>query len=102
MEMEDQPVSITDRAYKEIVDTLTSNKIPDTYGLRIGIRGGGCSGTFMLGFDTQTEHDRLYTIQTIKVFIDKRHLLYVVGAEVDFVPSEGGYTIRNTSQDRTS
>lgn len=97
MDIVNQPVTITERARQEISDTLTANKIPDTYGLRVGIRGGGCSGTFVLGFDTQNEHDRVYEINTVKVFIDKRHLLYVVGAEVDFIPSEGGYTIQNST-----
>lgn len=95
MEIVEQPIAITERAIQEIEETLASNKIPDTYGLRIGVRGGGCSGTFMLGFDTPTEYDRTYLINEVKVFIDKRHLLYVLGAEVDFVPSEGGYTIQN-------
>lgn len=98
MDITEQPVVITDRARQEIWDTLTANKIPtDTYGLRVGIRGGACSGTFMLGFDTANENDRQYVINTVKVFIDKRHLLYVIGTEVDFEPSEGGYTIQKPS-----
>lgn len=94
MDLIEQPVTITDRATREIYDTRTANKIPDTYGLRLGIRGGSCSGTFMLGFDTQTEHDQVYFVNAVKVYIDKRHLLYVLGAEVDFEPSEGGYTVQ--------
>jgi iron-sulfur cluster assembly protein len=97
MEIIDQPVTITDRAREEISDTLAANKIPETYGVRVGIRGGGCSGTFVLGFDTQNEHDQVYTINEVKVLIDRRQLLYVIGAQVDFIPSEGGYTIQNTS-----
>lgn len=102
MDIVEQPVTITDRAREEISETLAANKIPDTYGLRVGIRGGGCSGTFVLGFDTRGEHDFTYTVNTVKVLIDKRHLLYVLGAEVDFIPSEGGYTIQNNSRDRRS
>ncbi|GAA4438053.1 hypothetical protein GCM10023091_18120 [Ravibacter arvi] len=97
MDIVDQPVSITDRAREEILDTLSSNKIPDSYGVRVGIRGGSCSGTFVLGFDTMGEHDRVYQVNAIKVFIDKRHLLYVLGTEVDFDAVEGGYTIQKTS-----
>ena len=95
MDIVEQPVTITDRAREEISETLAANKIPDTYGVRVGIRGGGCSGTFVLGFDMPGEYDRTYIVNNVKVLIDKRHLLYVLGAEVDYIPSEGGYTIQN-------
>ena len=92
--MED-PIQITDKAKAEIISTLKDNKIPDTYGLRVGIKGGSCSGTFLLGFDTKTDSDQLYVIDGITVYIDKRHLMYVVGLSVDY--EEGmngaGYTI---------
>jgi iron-sulfur cluster assembly protein len=92
--MED-PIQITDKAKAEITATLEANKIPDTYALRVGIKGGACSGTFLLGFDTKTEFDQLYLIDGIRVYIDKRHLMYVVGLSVDY--EEGlngaGYTV---------
>jgi iron-sulfur cluster assembly protein len=83
------PVRITERARYEIIDTLTANKIPDTYGLRVGLKGGGCSGTFLLGFDTVGEMDQEYRIEGVKVIIDRRHLMYVLGMVVDF--EEGSY-----------
>jgi len=91
----DNPIQITDKAKLEIVTTLEANKIPDTYGLRVGLRGGGCSGTFLLGFDTATDFDQTYKIDGVKVIIDKRHLMYVLGVLVDY--EEGmngsGYTV---------
>lgn len=91
----EQPITITEKAKAEIISTLQANKIPDTYGLRVGIRGGACSGTFLLGFDTQTEFDQAYLIDGVRVYIDRRHLMYVVGISVDF--EEGlngsGYTV---------
>lgn len=94
-EFMENPVQITDKAKLEIVTTLEANKIPDTYGLRVGLRGGGCSGTFLLGFDTASEFDQIYKIDGIKVIIDKRHLMYVLGVLVDY--EEGmngsGYTV---------
>lgn len=91
----DNPIQLTEKARMEIRTTLEANKIPDTYGLRVGLRGGACSGSFMLGFDTATEHDQTYLINGIKVLIDKRHLMYVIGVSVDF--EEGvngsGYTV---------
>jgi len=97
--MED-PIQITDKAKAEIISTLEANKIPGTYGLRVGIKGGACSGTVLLGFDTQSEFDQLYLIDGIKVYIDKRHLMYVVGLSVDY--EEGmngsGYTVSNPAE----
>ncbi|WP_221393333.1 iron-sulfur cluster assembly accessory protein [Dyadobacter sp. NIV53] len=91
----ENPIRITYKAKSEIITTLEANKIPDTYGLRVGLKGGACSGTFILGFDTKTEHDQLYLIDGIRVYIDKRHLMYVLGLSVDY--EEGmngnGYTI---------
>lgn len=95
------PIQITDSARKEIVETFTANKIPDSYGLRVGIKGGGCSGSLLLGFDTPGEHDREYTVAGIKVYIDRRHLMYVLGALVDFEENDeqSGFTISSTKKE---
>ncbi len=91
----DNPIKLTSKAKDEIITTLNANKIPDTYGLRVGLRGGACSATFLLGFDTASEHDQTYAIDGVKVIIDKRHLMYVLGVLVDY--EEGmngsGYTV---------
>lgn len=96
----ENPIQITYKARTEIISTLEANKIPDTYGLRVGLKGGSCSGTFLLGFDTKTEHDQLYLIDGIRVYIDKRHLMYVIGLSVDY--EEGmngsGYTVSSHSE----
>ncbi|CAG5069463.1 Iron-sulfur cluster insertion protein ErpA [Dyadobacter sp. CECT 9623] len=91
----ESPVQLTENAKLEIISTLKANKIPDTYGLRVGLKGGACSGTFLLGFDTATDFDQTYLVEGIKVIIDKRHLMYVIGVSVDY--EEGlngsGYTV---------
>ena len=98
------PISITEKARAEIISTLQANKIPDTYGLRVGLKGGACSGTILLGFDTQTDFDQSYLIDNIRVYIDKRHLMYVVGLTVDY--EEGlngsGYTVSATESSTAS
>ncbi|MFN4147815.1 MAG: HesB/IscA family protein [Runella sp.] len=85
-----KPVVITEQARQEILDTLRANKIPDEYGLRVGVKGGGCSAQFLLGFDTATAHDQIYDVSSIKVIIDKRHLMYVLGVEIGFEQSNEG------------
>src|SRR5690606_24922244 len=80
-----EPVSISTRAAIEIRAIMQNKGIPSDYGVRIGIRGGGCGGaTPMLGFDRKHTHDVMYIIQDIPVYIDKRHTLYLIGKEVDF------------------
>ena len=91
----ESPVQLTEKAKSEIKTTLAANKIPDTYGLRVGLKGGACSGSFMLGFDTATEHDQTYMVDDIKIFVDRRHLMYVIGLSVDYEEGANGtgYTV---------
>jgi len=93
------PVQISDRARVEIMDTFTANKIPETYALRVGLRGGACSATYLLGFDTATQEDQVYNMDGIQIIIDRRHLMYVLGAIIDY--EEGtqgqGFTINMPS-----
>lgn len=84
------PVHISDRAKSEIRETLSANKIPDSYGLRVGLRGGACSATLLLGFDTSSATDQVYSVGGIKVIIDRRHLMYVLGVTIDYEENEAG------------
>ena len=96
----ESPIQLTENAKFEIKSTLAANKIPDTYGLRVGIEGGACSGTFLLGFDTATEHDQTYLVDGIKVFVDKRHLMYVIGSSVDYEEGANGSGYTVTAEDK--
>jgi len=79
-----QPVTISARAAEEIRKIMTSKSIPDGYGLRVGVKGGGCGVSLMIGFDKKKDSDLTYTIHDIPVYLDKRHTLYLMGKEVDF------------------
>jgi len=79
------PVKISDRAATEVKRIVANKQIPEGYGLRIGVKGGGCSGmSYVLGFDKQREHDLEFDIDGIVVFMDKRHGLYLMGTTVDY------------------
>jgi len=79
------PVKISDRAATEVKRIVANKQIPEGYGLRIGVKGGGCSGmSYVLGFDKQREHDLKFDIDGIVVFMDKRHGLYLMGTTVDY------------------
>lgn len=94
-----QPVTISGRAVEEIKKIMTTKGIPADYGLRLGVRGGGCSATLIIGFDKKQDADLVYTISDIPVYVDKRHTLFLIGKEVDFFENEEtrGFLFRNAS-----
>jgi iron-sulfur cluster assembly protein len=79
------PVSLTERAAAEVKIIMSNKNIGSEYALRLGVKGGGCSGmSYLLGFDTQKETDERYEINGVPVLVDKRHSMYILGMEVDF------------------
>lgn len=91
-------VKITENAKKEINATLQSPQIPAGYSLRVGLKGGACSASYLLGFDKQTPEDEAFDIEGVEVVIDRKHLMYLIGVEVDYQLTEQGlgFTIRKT------
>jgi iron-sulfur cluster assembly protein len=80
------PVIITDSARIQLEKIKTEQQIPDIHGLRVGVKGGGCSGfSYILGFDTLKENDQEYMINGLKVFMDPAHALYLVGMQIEWV-----------------
>lgn len=80
------PISLTPGAIKQLVEIRTSEQIPAEYGLRVGVKGGGCSGfTYILGFDEMKDNDDVYEVSGMKVLMNKAHALYLMGMEIDWV-----------------
>ncbi|PEN06996.1 iron-sulfur cluster assembly accessory protein [Longimonas halophila] len=79
------PIAMSDTAASEIRKIMRTKKIPDGYGLRVGVKGGGCSGmSYVLGFDKKRDKDQEFDIDGIPVFMDKRHGLYLMGTTIDY------------------
>ena len=89
------PVLLTDRAAAEVRRIVANKQIPAHFGLRVGVKGGGCSGmSYVLGFDKAREHDLTFALdapapdggpgEPITVFMDKRQGLYLMGTQVDY------------------
>jgi iron-sulfur cluster assembly protein len=79
------PIALSARASEEIKQIMATKDIPEGFGLRVGVKGGGCSGmSYVLGFDKQREHDAVFEIEDITVYIDKRHGLYLLGTTIDY------------------
>ena len=93
-----QPVSISSRAATEIKKIMETKNIPADYGLRLGIRGGGCAGvSLVIGFDKKKDSDLSYHVDNIPVYVDKKHTMYLIGKEVDFYDGEDarGFTFND-------
>jgi iron-sulfur cluster assembly protein len=78
--------------------------IPADYCLRIGVKGGGCSGfSYVLGFDQPQEGDDRYEINGINVVMNKAHAIYLLGMEIDFVSGldNRGFTFDNPNAKST-
>jgi iron-sulfur cluster assembly protein len=79
------PVSFTANAMNEIRRLVASENIPAENGLRVGVKGGGCSGlSYILGFDAKQEGDDEFSVEGIRMLMNKSHELYLYGMEVDF------------------
>ncbi|MEJ0032337.1 MAG: iron-sulfur cluster assembly accessory protein [Bacteroidota bacterium] len=91
-----QPVKLSIRAAEEVKKIMLTKNIPEGYGLRIGVRGGhGCGGAqLIIGFDKKKDGDLSYVVNEISVYVDKKHTMYVIGKEVDWIEtdSERGFT----------
>src|SRR5438105_9539559 len=80
------PIGLTEKAVAEVRKIMEQNSIPETYGLRVGVKGGGCSGlSYTLGFDAEKrEGDKVIEQEGIRMFIDSKSLFYLMGCEIDF------------------
>ncbi len=98
-------IKITEKATKEIMQIMKENNVPLDYGLRVGVKGGGCSGlTYTLGFDAeQKEADTLIQTNNIKLYVDGKSLFYLSGTELDFTDGlDGkGFVFNNPNASKT-
>jgi len=94
------PIEITPKAALEIKHIMATKHIPLDYFLRIGVNGGGCGGmAFVLGFDKLKPEDQRYEVQNIPVLIEKKHLMFLMGMQLDFFEGDEarGFTFTNPS-----
>jgi len=80
-------ITLTDNGAEKVREFLTAQAAAaDTSGLRVGVRGGGCSGfQYALAFDEQREGDTVFEDQGIRLLVDRPSLPYVKGSVIDFV-----------------
>lgn len=83
-----QPVTLSPRAIDEVRKIMQTKNIPEGYGLRVGVRGGGCGVTLIIGFDKEKSTDHTYQVEGISIHVDKKHTMFLIGKEVDFYEGE--------------
>ncbi len=85
-QMESAPIKLTPIAAEKIQEIRTSENIEDTFGLRLRVVGGGCSGfSYDLYFDEMTAMDKSYMSMDVKLIVDQMSLQYLRGTEIDYV-----------------
>lgn len=84
---EEDPICLTALAAQKVKEIHASEQMEETYGLRLRVVGGGCSGfTYDLYFDTSTVGmDKVYEHQGIKLIVDQMSLQYLRGTQIDYV-----------------
>lgn len=79
-------IGLTERAAKEVARIIDEQKLPDGTALRVGVKGGGCSGfSYTLGFDDSiSEVDQVTELLGVRIVCDPKSFLYLNGTEIDF------------------
>ena len=85
------PVTLTASAVQEVKRLMNEENNDEKY-LRIGVKGGGCSGmSYILGFEEKTDKDEVFEIDGIRCIINPSHLIYLNNMEINW---EGGLNAR--------
>jgi iron-sulfur cluster assembly protein len=98
------PVTLTEGAVTQLNLIRQQENIPSDYSLRVGVKGGGCSGfSYVLGFDKAQENDDIFEINGLQVVMNKAHAIYLLGMEVDFHNGldNRGFTFENPNAKST-
>ena len=92
-------IEITDRGAEKVHEFLASQQADlGVAGLRVGVRGGGCSGfQYHLAFDEQREDDRVFESHGLKLLVDNESLQFVRGSVIDYEESlqGAGFKVEN-------
>ena len=92
-------VTFTDKGAEKVREFLDSQGLEAAAaGLRVGVRGGGCSGfQYQLAFDEQRDGDVIFDHDGLRLLVDNQSLPYVDGSQIDYVESlqGAGFQVNN-------
>ncbi|HMY83081.1 MAG TPA: iron-sulfur cluster assembly accessory protein [Saprospiraceae bacterium] len=100
----EQILTLTPGAIRQLAIIRQEQSIPEDLGLRVGVKGGGCSGfSYELGFDSYKMGDEVIIIDGLEVYMQKSHSIYLKGIEIDW--EEGlnnrGFSFKNPNASST-
>jgi len=99
------PVQLTEAAVRQVKFLLARQNNPNMF-LRVGVKGGGCTGlSYVLNIEAEkSDWDTEYDVEGVRLVIDKKSKLYLFGTTLDFDTSnlvEGGFTFLNPNATKT-
>jgi iron-sulfur cluster assembly protein len=98
------PINFTDKAIAEVKRLMNEPDFDGTKMLRVGVKGGGCSGmTYVLDFDTFKDNDVVYEKDGVNFIIDNTQSIYLFGMEVEWECglNSRGFTFNNPNASST-
>ncbi len=98
------PLQFTPRAVTEITRLMAEEDFDNTQKLRVGVKGGGCSGlSYVLGFDSPTEKDETYSTADFDFVMQPAHGSYLMGMEIDWENglNARGFVFNNPNASKT-
>jgi iron-sulfur cluster assembly protein len=98
------PINFTDNAIAEVKRLMNEPDFDGTKMLRVGVKGGGCSGmTYVLDFDTLKDNDTVHEKDGVNFIIDNSHSIYLFGMEVEWEGglNSRGFTFKNPNASST-
>lgn len=98
-------ITVSDTAKEQIDRLKLKDDIAGDAFIRVGVKGGGCSGlTYKMDFDTELkEEDKVFEDKGVKVVVDKKSFLYLVGTELEYTGglNGNGFVFKNPNASRT-
>jgi iron-sulfur cluster assembly protein len=98
------PINFTESAIAEVKRLMNEPSFDDATMLRVGVKGGGCSGmTYVLDFDTLKDNDTVYEKDGVNFIIDNSQSIYLFGMEVEWQGglNSRGFTFNNPNASST-
>ena len=98
------PVSFTTGALQELKRLMNEPSFDATQQLRVGVKGGGCSGlSYVLGFDARKDGDVDYEFEGIPFIMERAHEIYLYGMQIDWQGglNSRGFTFHNPNASTT-
>ncbi|MDX2362073.1 MAG: iron-sulfur cluster insertion protein ErpA [Crocinitomicaceae bacterium] len=97
-------IKVTDSAKKQAIHLMDQDEKTGLF-IRVGVEGGGCSGLmYQLDFDNEEqEDDKSFEDNGVKIVVDKKSFLYLIGTTLDFSGGLNGkgFVFVNPNADRT-